>query len=641
MNKVRMQILDGKLEMPKIKGFKNNYGTRVNNEIERMFNAMWKAFLSKEEKGTISLPYWAKRIANPEAMNIALKLLSQSGWITSKSLPTNNWGEAYLRKEKLLKYVSEDELAYVRKYNKFKRYVLSLEPEATKNNIVRVLGEKTQNGIIREGFRKTGNTVFSFDVDNIVKHYDDVLRLINKGIDKTLVKYKQLQEDGANYAEVGKEALDYYIYNDENLYSSGQANSDSRGRNIAGMLNKIGNPIGFKIMRAMLIIPEEYRNIATKKGLKNKYLFIAELLGYKNGTISSKVQFGRKAYYTNKLNNSNDIDDLYEDIWLQRMYKELDEVFELDWKGVAKKVAYANGTIGLKEAQKHIEKLNGKTKWYIPVEIDMSASVLGIMGLLLNHKPFLERTNMIGNKIQDAWNHDVVTNRIQFKTIMRIVYGSSMSPDQMWSEMNIKYTMNEVVAFKRELEVGDIAVANRFKDFIIQNVKPKKEMTLKVGNENFTVPCNRYYNVGERTYKFDLYDSYTNSIRRIHNTETVKKPDLTAFKRFFVTGLIHNLDSQVMNNTVDKVIDMYDWAIDIHDAIILDAEAVEYAKEVFIGGTSKDEPSLNWISRNRKEILGKYFTSIGITNVKAWNENVKPYIEEYEKEVHVNKSVLK
>ena len=31
----------------------------------------------------------------------------------------------------------------------------------------------------------------------------------------------------------------------------------------------------------------------------------------------------------------------------------------------------------------------------------------------------MERCNMIGDTLGDAWSHDTITNRAQFKTIMR------------------------------------------------------------------------------------------------------------------------------------------------------------------------------------------------------------------------------
>ena len=218
-----------------------------------------------------------------------------------------------------------------------------------------------------------------------------------------------------------------------------------------------------------------------------------------------------------------------------------------------------------------------------------------------------------------------------------------MSADDMWRDMDIKFTQEEVMAFNHELESGDIAVANKFKDFIIQNSRPTEEMDLVVDNETFKVTCNKHFNIGETTNKFDLYDTYSDSVRRIHNTETVKRPDLRSFRRFFVTGIIHNIDSQIEDNTVDAVYDAYEWVIDIHDALVLCCEATDYAKDVYCSGRSKNEPSLERIFRKRNTILGKYFTSIGIKSNKlqAWNTDVVPFIDKYKSTFKCNRIVLK
>ena len=218
-----------------------------------------------------------------------------------------------------------------------------------------------------------------------------------------------------------------------------------------------------------------------------------------------------------------------------------------------------------------------------------------------------------------------------------------MSPDQMWDDMNIPYTEAEVYAFNKELEEGTISVANSFKDFIIQNVKPKLQMRPTIDGETFDIECNKYFNIGETTNHFDLYDTFSNSIKRISNTTTVKRPDLISFKRFFVTEIIHNLDSQVENNTTDAVYDSYGWVIDIHDALVLDCEAVQYAQDVFCAGRNSNEPSLNRIYKERNNILSKYFTSIGIgaSAMKAWKDDVVSKVIPYNKPFNCNRIVLK
>ena len=641
-NQYRANMFNGHLYMPKIKKIKQIYGEKVYAEIQFMFEAMWYAYLRQGESGTISLPYWAKRIHNPKAMNITLRLLSKKGWIKSVSLPGNNWGEASLMESKLLEYLDATELASIRKSFKFSKYLLRDEDEATKNNRTRLNGKVKNTGLVREGFRKSSNTKFEFDIQTMEYYQDEVIKLVNKGIDKMMVKYPSIADDLAHYGNIGQEIVEHYIWNSDE-YSAGQNEIDSRGRNISGMLNKIGNPIGFKIMRSLLVLPKRHRNIATQSGLRNKYLFIAELLGYKKGNVQGKVNFGRKAYLTRKNLSDFNLDDLYEYIWLERLYKDIDKVLDIKhWKKQAAMAKYRIGSITMTECAKKIETFSGK-KWKVPVEIDMSASVLGIMGLLLDHKPFLDRTNMIGSTLNDAWGHDVITNRLQFKTIMRVCYGSSMSPEDMWRDMDIPFTANEAYAFKDTLNNGELAIADKFKDFLIRNSNMKINMDVKIGNEEFKIECNKWYHIGETTNKFDLYDTYTNSIRRIHNTETVKRPDLRRFKVYNPTLLIHNLDSQVEDNTTDKVYEAYEWVIDIHDALVLDTEAVDYAKDVYCSGTTKEEPSLEWINQNRNQILSRFFTSIGIhpSKILEWNKIVRPLIERYDKKLKINRIVLK
>ncbi len=643
--KYRDMIFNGKLFMPKIIRIQQIYGNKVYEEIEKFFDAMWYTYLQEGASGTVSLPYWAKRINQIKAMNIALKLLSQNGWIITNVQPGNNWGEAKLNEEKLLQYMDKKELASIRKSIKFSKYVLSLEPEAQQNDLVRINGKIKKTGLKREGFRKTANTKFEFDLDVMEEYRDEVITLVNKGIDKIALKHPNINNDLANYGNVGKEIVEHYIW-DNGQYSAGQNKLDWRGRNISGMLNKIGNPIGFKIMRALLVIPEENRNIATSAGLRNKYLFIAEILGYKSGNVVGKVNYGRRAYFNKQLLDltmPEDIDDIYENIWLERTYNEIDMVLDIEnWKKKIAMANYHNGSSSMTKTSKKIETFNG-LKWNVPIEIDASASVLMIEGLLLDHKPFMERTNLIGRNIQDAWGHTVITNRIQFKTIMRICYGSSAEPASMWMDMNIKYTRAEVTAFKEELSTGDIAIANKFKDFVIRNANMRENMIVTVDNNKFKINCNKHYNIGETTNKFDLYDSKSNSIRRISNTSTVKKPDLKRFRISTPTTLVHGLDSQVEDNTVGHIMDLYGWCIDIHDAIVLDAEATDDAKDIYCSGKTKEEPSLERIHKERNNILGKYFTSIGIAphKVKEWTTHVDPHIEHYGKKLNANRIALK
>lgn len=402
----------------------------------------------------------------------------------------------------------------------------------------------------------------------------------------------------------------------------------------------IGNPIGFKVMRSLLVIPENARNQATQIGLESKLMFVAQLLGFKNGSKQCKIDQGWNQYLTETFHECDYSDEtaeeVFENIWLTRLYQDLDNAFGNSFKlKIYKQRAKAGVTLP-------INLPIVKYKWSVPIEIDMSASVLGYIGLLLNHKPFLDRCNITPGDLTDAWAHDVITNRKQFKSIMRQCYGSQMSASDMWNEMQIAHTYEEVQAFNKEMESGDIAVAIKFKDFIIDNCQMQPKMKLHVMNEKVDTYCNKFHNVGEETTMFDLYDTKTDSIRRVHNTSIKQVPDLKSFKRYSVTGLVHNLDGQVMDNTVYHVILKYIFCLPIHDAAILCCEAADYAREIYANGTTSDEPSLKHIHTNRTVILQNYFRSLNIpaSAVKEW-QLLQRYVIPLEEDLEVNPMVLK
>ena len=419
-NKITYQIEQGALTMPNIPALKARLPKTTYSAIERKFSAMWKAYIAKGRDTPISLPYWAKQINDPVAMNQALKALSNGNWITSIALPNNNWAEAYINESKLLDYVTQSVLEHVRSFHKFSDFMLKMEEESIHANITKRGSSKSNTGLSRTGFMREGNVPFEFDTKKLSEYSDATIELVNKGITKMAKQYPQINLDHANYGEVAKEVVNHYLYN-PSTYTSGPRTNDPRGRNNSGYLDKIGNPVGYKIMRAMITIPVEYRQLATTKGINNAYLFIAELHGFKKGTKAEKVDFGRSKYYKSELTEPTELDDIYEDVWLERLYIELDNIFDLSRHHFARitRNRYTKDLITLSQAKEVIESKIVRHLWSTAIEIDMSASVLGYIGALLNHKPFMARCNMIGDTLGDAWSHDTITNRDQFKTIMR------------------------------------------------------------------------------------------------------------------------------------------------------------------------------------------------------------------------------
>lgn len=642
-------ITHGKLTMPEIPKLRKVATKQEYRQVERMFSAAFKAYLKKgyhvTDKGivsnAISMPYWAQQIKNPRIHNIALKVLSDSGWFTVVTRPMSNWSEAYLNETKLLEYVPKAQLDQVRTFEKFADYKLTFHDvnQDMGASRTKVQGEIRETGLIRNGFAKAGKVPFRFDTKTMDEFEYVVKDAVNKGIDKMINLYPQIVKDHANYKELGSEIVDYYISHNF-TYNAGPRTNDPRGRDNSGYLNRIGNPVGFKVMRSLLVIPEEHRNAVTKRGLYNKFMFIAQLLGFKEGSKWDKIKAGKEAYFTNKYHemdySEDTAEEVFENMWLQRTYEDIDNYFGGESKTLS--ILKRRGKLVDLLALKDIDY-----KWKVPIEIDMSASVLGYLGLLLNHKPFLDRCNITMGNLTDAWSHDVITNRKQFKTIMRQCYGSQLTAQKMWDLMDIPYTAEEVDAFNTEMATGDIAVAIAFKNFIIDNCNMQEQMKFHVGNEKFDTFCNKWHNVGETTKVFDVFNTATNSILTVQNTETVKKADLKSFRRYTVTGCIHNLDGQVADNTTDATYDKYGWVLPIHDALLLCCEAADYARDIYANGRAEDEPSLKWVHTNRNELLTNYFKSIGIKGsaVRLHWRSVRDLVEPLEEELTVNPMVLK
>lgn len=361
------------------------------------------------------------------------------------------------------------------------------------------------------------------------------------------------------------------------------------------------------------------RHNSTNKGATAIYLFIAEINGYKKGNYKGKIKFGKECYINSTLHNpevstETGRKDFHEDIWLQRLYKDLDGFYGI--------------TSELFLARRRAEAIKSRThstshQWTVPIELDAGSSMVQVIGALLNDARLLTKTNLIGTNLQDAWYIEGLTRMQAKKAATPMLYGSSKTCQELWQSNKLAYTLDDIKTFTNELNNGALGVANVFKDFIIRNAKPSETMLVNIDDEQFTIKCNRYKNVGDITTSYDLYDSELDRIQTIHHTHTHKEADLDQFRRYFVTLLVHNLDSQIANRVIAKTIAKYGWGIDIHDAFIVNPEAAlfvrrEYAKEI------------EGINKRRKAILANYFQSIGIgaESQDAWSKvqaKIQPY----------------
>lgn len=361
---MRNDILLGRLPFPSIHVVRFALGNDVANFAESMFGALWHNYLIN--KGTISTSFWHDKLGNPSIFNKIVVSLSKAGWITSHVIPERNWLEIELNENKLLEFVSVEELEQVRVDFKFTKYMM-VNKEATADTLVKVNGKVRQTGLIREGFKHSANTEFYFDCDLMDKYREGILANMVKSMTKMREKYPEIGSDHASYDAVSELVLDSLITNEE-TFTRGTTFMDSRGRAISSSLGKIANPIGNKDFRALLVIPENYRVEATQSGIDAILLFIGELLGYKNGiSKEDKIQYGTHCWLASKfhnidLNSEDDRKDLFENIWLERLYQELDGAYGVD--EITKQLALMNGTF-----QGEIQYWF----WSTPIELDASA----------------------------------------------------------------------------------------------------------------------------------------------------------------------------------------------------------------------------------------------------------------------------
>jgi hypothetical protein len=349
----------------------------------------------------------------------------------------------------------------------------------------------------------------------------------------------------------------------------------------------------------------------SKKECNAVFLFIAELTGSfvpGSGNEDTKIKCGQTDYINNNLHdldldNEEDRKEVHENVWLERLYNELDEYFIL--------TSTKGSVLGDRKILRWLfidqEKYSTETyKWTVPIELDASSSMCQYIGCLTGDKRLLEMTNVMGDTLEDPWKVKGMSRMMLKKAMTPILYGSSQACHELWQDNNIPYTTDDIKHYNEELANGAFGLANLFKEFIINNAKPKANMRVKIWNEEFDISCNRYRNVGEKTKAYKIWDSIDKLYNTVLHTDTKKIPDLEQFRRYFVTLLIHNLDAQVADNVIGKCMAKYGWGIPIHDAFLVSPAAAVDVRRWYA-------EQLSAIYNNRKQILKDYFESIGIT----------------------------
>lgn len=247
---MREQLLAGKLDLPNYQAFVSAIGPEMANLADKLFQALWFQYL--KDKGTINSTYWSNRFNNPFIFNQVIMSLSKAGWLISHAIPARNWAEMHLNENKLLEFVSQDDLEQIRAYNKHLQYMPTNE-ESTVNHLTKVNGKTKNTGLLRNGFMKAGNSKYKYDTQMMQDYATIIQQNLTKSMDKIAESHPNLRHDRASYDTISIDIFNHLVQSD-NTYTRGNNYSDSRGRAISSALSKVANPISCKDFRALLII---------------------------------------------------------------------------------------------------------------------------------------------------------------------------------------------------------------------------------------------------------------------------------------------------------------------------------------------------------------------------------------------------
>ena len=247
MTDIREHLLEGNLPFPGTKLFEKY--PKKEKDIKRFFKAVWFNYLN--DNATNSLKWYEE--LGMKLYNDLVRRLSHNGWVISNSLTGRNWADVELCTTKLLEFVTKEELEEIKARYKYSKYLLDFS-ESTKSVSVRQNGKVKKTGLLREGFMKSGNTCFGFDVCMAEKYQEAVASNLVKSMKKIREIHKDMETSLSSYDEVSERLLEHHMENPLEVYTTGDSYIDSRGRAISSCLNKVFNPISNKDSRSLLII---------------------------------------------------------------------------------------------------------------------------------------------------------------------------------------------------------------------------------------------------------------------------------------------------------------------------------------------------------------------------------------------------
>lgn len=244
---MRDEILKGRLNYPGSAIF-DAYPSQE-KDIKSFWQAIWLNFLNNNDTNGL---HWYEKLGIT-LYNDLVRRLSHNGWVTSNSLSGRKWASVEITLDKLLEFVTEDELESVKANYKYSKYVLGFD-SATSSNKVSQNGKIKFTGLVRKGFKNAGNTQFGYDMGALEKYENAVTKNLTKSMDKIRHLYPEMKNTLSSYDSVSVGIYDWHKQNQLEIFTTGENVNDSRGRAISTALSKVANPISSKDFRASLVI---------------------------------------------------------------------------------------------------------------------------------------------------------------------------------------------------------------------------------------------------------------------------------------------------------------------------------------------------------------------------------------------------
>jgi hypothetical protein len=244
---MRDEILEGRLSYPGSAIF-DTYPDQE-KDIESFWQAVWLNFLNDNDTNGL---HWYEKLG-AKLYNDIVRRLSHHGWVVSNSLSGRKWASVEIIVDKLLEFVTVDEIENVKADYKYSKYLLGFDA-ATRSTHVRQNGKVKFTGLVRNGFRDAGNTQFGYDMKALSKYEDAVTKNLTKSMDKIRYMYPEMKNSSSSYDSVSVGIYEWHSRNELEVFTTGENVSDSRGRAISTALSKVANPISSKDFRSALVI---------------------------------------------------------------------------------------------------------------------------------------------------------------------------------------------------------------------------------------------------------------------------------------------------------------------------------------------------------------------------------------------------